>query len=175
MGIDASTNSIAFCIFYNKRPIHWGKIELDGSSIYDRIGDANKKIAVLYRTYTVDYVAIESSVFVKSMQVAIKLAYVYGSIIGVLRAQGAEVIDVAPTSWQAHLGNKPLTPYQKGMVQQEFPGKSKTWYAGKYREIRKQRTMDFFNKKWAMNLTDNDVGDACGIAYFAYWKLTTRS
>jgi hypothetical protein len=35
--------------------------------------------------------------------------------------------------------------------------------------------MDFFNKKWPhMNLTDNDVGDACGIAYHSYYDLTRR-
>jgi hypothetical protein len=33
--------------------------------------------------------------------------------------------------------------------------------------------MDFFNKKWPhMNLTDNDVGDAAGIAYHSYYELT---
>lgn len=175
MGIDASTNSIAFTIFYNKRPERWGKINITGSDIYEKAGDANKKITQLLLAYPVDYIAIESAVFVKSPQVAIQLAYVFGSIIGEAVAGGAKIITVSPTTWQSHIGNKVLTKAEKEAIQREFPNKSVSWYSNYGRNLRKQRTMDFFNKKWNMNLTDNDVGDSCGIAYFAYWQLTKRS
>jgi hypothetical protein len=35
--------------------------------------------------------------------------------------------------------------------------------------------MDYFNNKFGINVTDNDTGDAIGIAYYAYNKLTERS
>ena len=37
LGIDASTNSIAFCLMENDIPLKWGKVELSGSDIYDKI------------------------------------------------------------------------------------------------------------------------------------------
>jgi Holliday junction resolvasome RuvABC endonuclease subunit len=175
MGIDASTNFIAFTIFYNRAPVHWGKITLEGGNIYQKIGDANAKIYALYKQYDIDYIAVESAVFVKSPKVAIDLAYVFGAILGVLVSLGVEVITVPPTTWQFHIGNKLLTKAEKDIIKSDYPGKSASWYQNKGRELRKQRTMDFFNKKWPMNLTDNDVGDATGIAYYAYYQLTRRS
>lgn len=175
LGLDCNTNSIAFCIYYNRRPVHYGKIKIEGSDIYEKIGDANKKIYALYKTYDVDYVAIEGSVFVKSPQVAINLAYVFGSIIGVLVALGCKTIATPPMTWQNHIGNKVLTKTEKEQIKTDFPGKSASWYSNKGRDMRKQRTMDFFNTKFNCKVTDNDVGDAMGIAHHAYYKLTTRS
>ena len=37
LGIDASTNSIAFCLMENDVPLKWGKINLSGEDIYDKI------------------------------------------------------------------------------------------------------------------------------------------
>lgn len=37
LGIDASTNSVAFCLMENNIPIKWGKIEFAGSDIYENI------------------------------------------------------------------------------------------------------------------------------------------
>lgn len=176
MGIDASTKSIAWCIFYNRKPERWGKINIEGTDIYEKIGDANKKIYALNKLYPVDYIAIEEAVFVKSPSVAIQLAYVYGSIVGVLVSQGVKTITVRPLTWQGFIGNPALKKAEKDAIKADFPGKSTTWYSNKGRELRKQRTMDYFNRKWpVMKLSDNDVGDAAGIAYYAYNQLTKRS
>lgn len=175
MGLDCSTNSIAFCIFWNKRPIKWGKIDLVGNTIYEKILDARKKAAVLSDVYEVDYVAIEGAVMVKSVDVVKKLAYVYGAILSELQDSGAQVIDITPLAWQNHIGNGLLKKDEKEKIKKDFPGHSQTWYTNKGRQMRKQRTMDFFNKRWDMKLTDNDVGDAAGIAYYAYHVLTRRT
>jgi hypothetical protein len=84
------------------------------------------------------------------------------------------VVTVAPVSWQSHIGNKNFTNAEKMQVQKDFPGKSASWYKNKIREIRKQRTMNFFNDKFGTSISDNDVGDATGIAYYAYKTLTER-
>lgn len=42
------------------------------------------------------------------------------------------------------------------------------------REIRKQRTVDYFNKKYNLSLEDFDVADSFGIAYYANEVLTKR-
>ena len=41
LGIDASTNSVAFCLMDNGIPVKWGKIEFVGSDIYEKIGRAH--------------------------------------------------------------------------------------------------------------------------------------
>lgn len=175
MGIDASTNAIAFTIFYNRKPIHWGKVNIVGADIYEKIGDANAKMYALYKKFPVDYVAIEGAAFVNSPKVAIQLAMVYGSIVSVLVAMGCKTITVPAMTWQNFIGNPPFKKADKEKLKLEFPGKSVSWYTNKGREIRKQRTMDYFNKKWPMKLTDNDVGDSAGISYYAYNQLTRRS
>jgi hypothetical protein len=40
--------------------------------------------------------------------------------------------------------------------------------------MRKQRTADYFNKKYDLNLEDFDVADSFGIAYYANEVLTKR-
>jgi hypothetical protein len=42
------------------------------------------------------------------------------------------------------------------------------------REIRKQRTVDYFNKKYNLELDDFDVADAFGIAHYSNTVLTER-
>ncbi len=43
LGIDASTNSIAFCLMENDKPLKWGKINFVGQDIYEKIHDAKIK------------------------------------------------------------------------------------------------------------------------------------
>ena len=47
LGIDASTSSIAFCLMENNIPIKWGKINLVGNDIYEKIYDAKIKMALM--------------------------------------------------------------------------------------------------------------------------------
>ncbi len=44
LGIDASTNSFAFCLMENDKPLKWGKIEFAGADIYEKIYDAKLKM-----------------------------------------------------------------------------------------------------------------------------------
>ncbi len=47
LGIDASTNSVAFCLMENDQPLKWGKIDFVGADIYEKIYDAKVKISFL--------------------------------------------------------------------------------------------------------------------------------
>lgn len=179
MGIDCSTHSLAFCIYYNRKPEKWGKINFNGATVFERIHDAGLKTKafVELEKIDVDYIAMESAIMAKvqNPDVTIKLAYVYGAVLSELMRKHTKVVTVKPSEWQNYIGNKNFTKAEKEKLRQDFPSMSASWYNTKTREIRKQRTMDFFNKKWpGMNLTDNDVGDAAGIAYHAYYSLTTR-
>ena len=179
MGIDCSTHSLAFTIFYNRRPERWGKINFNGADVFARIHDAGLKTKafVELEDINVDYIAMESAIMAKvqNPDVTIKLAYVYGAVLSELMRVHTKVITVKPSEWQNFIGNKNFTKAEKEQLRLDYPGYSASWYTNKTREIRKQRTMDYFNDKWPhMNLTDNDVGDSAGIAYWAYKTRTMR-
>jgi Holliday junction resolvasome RuvABC endonuclease subunit len=174
IGIDASTNSLAFAIFENEKPIQCGEIKFNGSNVFERLRDAKRKISALVDNgfFEADYIAIESAIMVRNVQTAIDLAYVYGAILGELGRATKNLEKVAPISWQSYYGVPNLKKHEKEAIQAEFPGKSKTWYQNKGREFRKQRILsrsrEFFNVD---NGSDN-VGDAIGIAYYASRRLT---
>ena len=77
LGIDASTNSIAFCLMENDVPLKWGKINLSGDDIYEKIYDAKVKMNVMLDELQADYIAVEGAVLVRSADAVIKLSYVY--------------------------------------------------------------------------------------------------
>lgn len=174
LGIDASTNSIAFCLLENNKPIKWGKINLTGNDIYDKIYDAKCKTFAMLDELKSDYIAVEGAVLVRSPDAVIKLSYVYGVVIAELMSSGASVITISPTSWQAYIGNKNPTKMEKDKLRFENPGYADSWYKNKMRQIRKQRTVDYFNNKYELKLDDFDVADAFGIAHYSNTVLTER-
>jgi Holliday junction resolvasome RuvABC endonuclease subunit len=174
LGIDASTNSIAFCLMENDVPLKWGKINLSGNDIYEKIYDAKVKMSVMLDELQADYIAVEGAVLVRSADAVIKLSYVYGVVIAELMSTGAKVITIAPTSWQAYIGNNNPTKQEKAAIRLANPGYADSWYKNQLRNMRKQRTADYFNKKYNLSLSDFDVADSFGIAHYANKELTKR-
>ena len=166
LGIDASTNSIAFCLMDNKKPVKWGEITFDGGDIYQRILDAKRKIKAFKKELDTDFVVIEAAISVKSVHTGIKMAYVFGAIMGELLSDNVEVVEVHPITWQSYLGNKNFTKAEKQKVKDDFPGKSENWYKAKVRELRKARTIDFA-RTLGINTENDNVADAAGIAWYA--------
>jgi hypothetical protein len=149
-----------------KKPVKWGEIQFEGSDVYERILDAKNKIKAFKNSLDTDFVVIEAAISVKSVHTGIKMAYVFGAIMGELLKDNIKVVEVHPITWQSYLGNKNFTKAEKQAVKNEFPGKSETWYKGKIREIRKQRTLDFVRTLGIQVQSDN-VADAAGIAWYA--------
>jgi len=166
LGIDASTNSFAFCLMDKKTPIKWGEINFEGADVYERILDAKNKIKSFKNTLDFDFVVIEAAISVKSVHVGMKMAYVFGAIMGELLSDNVEVVEVHPITWQSYLGNKNYTKAEKDAIRAEFPDKSDNWIKGKIRERRKQRTIDFARNLGIQTESDN-VADAAGIAWYA--------
>jgi len=174
LGIDASTNSVAFCLMENDKPLKWGKIDFVGADIYEKIYDAKIKMHVMLDELKSDYIAVEGAVLVRSPDAVIKLSYVYGVVIAELMSTGASVITISPTSWQAYIGNKNPTKEEKAAIRLKSPGYADSWYKNQLRNMRKQRTVDYFNSKYGLSLNDFDVADAFGIAHYANKVLTER-
>jgi len=170
LGIDASTNSLAFAVFDGK-PVKYGKIVFNGANQPDKLKDIRLKTDSIVVHFGIENVAIESAIMVRSSGTAIKISMALGTIISSLATNGCSISEVKPSEWQNFIGNKNLTKAQKDKLKLDHPGYGDAWYRNKAREQRKQYTMDFFNEKYGTNIKDNDVGDALGIAYYLYSKM----
>ena len=174
LGIDASTNSVAFCLMENNIPLKWGKIEFKGADIYEKIYDAKVKMNAMLNELKSDYIVVEGAILVRSPDAVIKLSYVYGVVIAELMSTGAKVITISPSSWQAFIGNKNPTKDEKSAIRLKNPGYADSWYKTQLRNMRKQRTVDYFNNKYGLSINDFDVADAFGIAHYSNEVLTKR-
>jgi len=166
LGIDASTNSIAFCLMNEKVPVKWGEITFDGADVYERILDAKRKIRSFKRELDTDFVVIEAAISVKSVATGMKMAYVFGAIMSELLDDNVEVKEVAPIAWQSFINNKNFTKAEKQAVKDEFPDKSDNWIKNKIREKRKQKTINWVKDTYSISLESDNVADAFGIAYY---------
>lgn len=173
LGVDASTNSIAFCLFDGEKPVYYGEVQFSGSDVYERVLDAKRKVGALRKTilHDIDYVAIEAAVVVKSVHVGIKMAYVFGAIMGEILNDHIEVIEIHPITWQSYIGNKNFTKAEKQAVKEQFPNKSETWYRSKIRDIRKHKTLQYMSEKGIITDSDN-VADAAGLAWYAVKNIS---
>jgi len=176
IGIDCSTNSLAFAVFEGDTPIKCGEVHFKGKTVFDRLKDAKNKTRELVKdgTLQADYIAIESAIMVRSVQTAIDLAYVYGAVIGELMASNPEVHKVAPISWQSSIGNPNLKKAEKDQIRIDNPGKSATWYSNEGRKIRKARTLKIARQYFEIADGSDNVGDAVGLALHTTRVLTRR-
>lgn len=166
--IDASTNSIAFAIFNNKELEKYGKIAFHGKNTYDKVIDASRKTLGLTKIFNLESIVIEHTVFMNSPKTAADLALVQGAVLGAAGSEGAKISgSVSPITWQTFIGNGKVTKEEKELIMHENEGKSKSWYKSKERELRKQKTINFVNTYYDINVTDNDVADAVAIGHYA--------
>ena len=167
--IDASTNSLAFCIYSHKKIAEYGKINFEGKSIYDKVQDATAKTKGLFKYYNyMDAIVIEHTVFMNSPKTAADLALVQGGIIGGAGLSGINTIGrVSPITWQSFLGNKKLTKNEQIQIRSLNPGKSVSWYKSYERDFRKRRTIKLLEIVYDKKIEDYDVADAAGIGHWA--------
>ena len=176
IGIDCSTNSLAFAVFEGETPISCGEIVFRGATVFERLEYAKRVTHALVESgmLRADYIAIESAIMVRNVQTAIDLAYVYGAVIGELMTLNPKVEKVAPISWQSGIGNPNLKKAEKEQIKKDFPGKSVSWYSNKGRLIRKQRTLDIAKNYFSIPSNSDNIGDAVGIALHVSRALTRR-
>lgn len=171
IGIDCSTHSVAYAVFKNDTLKEYGEIDFVGNNVFMRARDAKKKTEALSKKFKSASVAIEKTIMVRSVQTAIYMAFVAGNVITSLTDDDSEFYEIPPISWQCFIGNPVLKANEKELVKKQFPGKSKTWYSSKHREIRKQRTIDWCKKKFGVTIKSDNVSDAIGLGYYAYERL----
>ena len=174
ISVDASTNSMAFAIFTDTLSA-WGKIiyNHDSKSIYDKAGTIGKKsgstVSALIERFEAHTMIIEKPIFANSPMTASNLALTQGALVGASFMGGIHrIVGTEPITWQSYIGNKNLTKAEKEQIKLDNPNQSVNWLKVRQRELRKQRTMDYVNNRFSLDITDNDVGDAIGIACYAF-------
>lgn len=168
LGVDASTNSFAFCLYGPDGPIRWGELNFRGSNAFERLSYGQRIVHGMRNYLNSDLVVFESAVFVQNKKTVIQLAYAFGAIISVLMQDGTKVEEIAPLTWQNAIGNKTLSKAEKENIVNEFPGKSKSWYQNKNRETRKKRTIKWCEDTYGIKVDSDNVSDAIAIASVAY-------
>jgi Holliday junction resolvasome RuvABC endonuclease subunit len=176
IGIDCSTNSLAYAIFDDDKPVLCGEVMFTGADIYERLNDARRKTQALVDSGVLvgDYIGMEAAIAGKSGAVTIKLSYVYGAVLGVLMQNKMQVVTVYPITWQTYIGNPNLKKAEKERLREQFPDRKASWYQNEGRKLRKQRTLEFARKFFSIPGGSDNVGDAVGIAYYTSEALTHR-
>ena len=176
--IDASTTSLAFALFNNKKLTTVGKIKFEGNTNYQKVMDACAKTKAFFEySGGFEAIVIEHTVFMNSPKTAADLALVQGALLGAAGLTGTKQIGtVAPITWQNYLGNKRLTKEEQINIRAKNPGKSDSWYKSYERQIRKERTIKLIEINYDKSINDNDVADACGIGHWAInnWNKAMR-
>lgn len=168
--IDASTNSLAFAIFYNQSLHRFGKIIFEGTNNYSKVKDAARKSVSFFEQIknNVDSIIIEHTVYLNSPKTAADLALVQGAILGAAAQNGIRLAgSINPITWQTYIGNGKITKDSKAAIRKANPGKSESWYKQLERDMRKQKTINFVNINYDLNVSDNDIADAIGIGHYA--------
>ena len=168
--IDASTNSFAFAIFNNDRLESFGKVLFEGTNNYSKVRDAARKSVAFFSELKdkIDAIVIEHTVYLNSPKTAADLALVQGALLGAAAQNNIRLAgSINPIAWQTAIGNGKITKDAKLLVRKNNPGKSESWYKQFERETRKQKTINFVNISYDLNIQDNDVADAIGIGHYA--------
>jgi hypothetical protein len=163
--IDASTNSLAFAIFDEKKLIACGKINFEGKNIFAKVRDAARKTGALFNNFEIDAIVIEHTIFMNSPKTMNDLAMVQGALLGSSGINKVKTIN--PIAWQTFIGNGKLSKDAKLLLRTNNPGKSDSWYKSYERDFRKQKTVSFVNVNYDKSISDYDVADAVGIGHYA--------
>ena len=169
LAIDASTNSMAFSVYREQKLHKFGKINFHGKSVYERAGDACKKLIPFLKDFEIDAIVIESAIYTNSQKTAINLAIVQGAIIGSAQTYGTRpVVSCSPVAWQNWIGNGRLKKEEKQAIKDLYGhDKSYSFYKTKEREMRKNRTIKYVNINFDLSIEDDDVADAIAIGWYA--------
>lgn len=177
VAVDASTNNLAYAIFVNKELKSYGKIDFSGTDIFGKLADSARQTHKKFDELDIDAMVIEHTVFMNSPKTMADLSMVQGGIISSAIISGiSKIKTVAPITWQNYIGNKALTKMEKLEIMKANPDKSTSWYKNYERNLRKQKTINFVNINYDVEIGDHDIADAIAIGHYAVnnWERLTK-
>jgi Holliday junction resolvasome RuvABC endonuclease subunit len=168
MSIDASTTSIAYAVFEKEQLVTHGKVQFSGKDVYQKIASAIGSVVAVMQDLNPEAVVIERAVFVNSPKTMSELSMVQGAILAGASLAGIKIFKgTNPIAWQSYIGNGKLTKDAKILMRKLNPNKSESWYKQNEREARKQKTINFVNINYDLDISDNDIADAIGIGHYS--------
>jgi Holliday junction resolvasome RuvABC endonuclease subunit len=168
MSIDASTTSIAYAVFEKEKLVIHGKVQFSGKDVYQKIASAIGSVVTVMQDLNPEAVVIERAVFINSPKTMSELSMVQGAILAGACLAGIRIFKgTNPIAWQSYIGNNKLTKDAKILMRKANPNKSESWYKQNEREVRKQKTINFVNINYDLDIDDNDIADAIGIGHYA--------
>lgn len=162
VGLDLSTNAIAYSLFIEGELKEWGRWEFKGDTD-SRLKQASRVAMQLGLRLKPDKIVYEAAAYVNNRKTVITLAMFYGAIVSGLAWKHTVIKSVPAITWQNAIGNKSLTKAEKAQIRLATPEKSAVWYKNAEREFRKQRTIQWVEKTYGVKLTDDDVADAIAL------------
>lgn len=174
MGVDCSTNSLAWGLIEDGVLVNYGEYFFAGSDVYKRMVDARRKTEALAADglFDVDFVVFEQAVMVKSVAVAIKMASVFGVVMSIILERGGKVVEVQPMVWQEHIGNPVLRGKARTSLLSSHPElKTKSQSDTFIRNYRKKLTADWVETAYDVVAANDNVSDAIAIASFGWDRL----
>ena len=166
--IDASTTSIAYAVFEDKKLVLNGKVEFLGKNVYEKISSAIGSVVDVIKDIAPEALVIERAIFINSPKTMSELSMVQGAILAGASLAGIKMFKgTNPIAWQTYIGNGKVTKDAKLLMRKENPERSESWYKQHEREARKQKTINFVNINYDLAITDNDIADAIGIGHYA--------
>jgi Holliday junction resolvasome RuvABC endonuclease subunit len=166
--VDASTTSIAYAVFEDKELVLNGKVEFLGKNVYEKISSAIGSVVDVIKDIAPEALVIERAIFINSPKTMSELSMVQGAILAGASLAGIKIFKgTNPIAWQTYIGNGKVTKDAKLLMRKENPERSESWYKQHEREARKQKTINFVNINYDLEITDNDIADAIGIGHYA--------
>ena len=171
MGIDASTNSLAYATVQGGKLIDHGEFFFEGKDINARLVDVNRKVTDNIKKFDVDFIVIEKAVMVRNIQVLIKMSEFFGAVKSLI-LQNSDVYQIAPMDWQRAIDNPTITGKAKTEWCLKHPQyKTKSQIQQGIRKYRKQVTMDWVKKQFGIEVDNDNISDAIAIAWTGEQKL----
>lgn len=168
MGVDSSSQGIAWAIIENEELIASGKIDLSKMKEFThKMSFFTSEWETILEEYQPNYVYVEKSIFVKNPATARLLSYVVGSILTFTTYRGVEIDDVEPATWKAWLGYKNLSSKFVKEAKEALGATEGKKFCDKLRKSQTQRVIRHNYPSWEWEYDDHDISDAVGIALWA--------
>lgn len=166
IGVDTSTKGFAYALIHDDELVEYDIFEFDGKSLAENLAQA-REAGDYIASLDAEFALVEQVIYLNNRAVVIKLAYFAGTVLSCFAAAGMPFDDVVPINWQKHIGNPRFSKKEKADIKKEFPDKSASWLRNKRRDIRKQRTIDIVNERFGVDIEDDNIADAVGVAIYA--------
>lgn len=171
LGIDCSTKKLAYVIVKDGEIETFGEVYFTEESFHKRLGQAQKIIQDMIPMFgKIDIMAFEKAIKAKSVDTALKMSYMFGAVLSSLSdLDGALTVEVQPLVWQNWAGNKNILGNERRELLAKHPElKTKSQISTFIRKYRKQRTLNFVEKKTGIMMENDDLGDAACISLYAF-------